>query len=130
MHFRRQTDGVVIIIYIWVSDINFFVSLCTRDRLIPKHDHLDYDAVFFLINFIYDSFFLLLQPKNRDLSLFFSLFFFCESAKCGQVSQTHPNKSSACGIEKSQVQTFQKTFDPLPARRYRCFTTSKLDLHW
>lgn len=30
---------------------------------------------FSLTNFIYDSFFLLLQPKNRDLSFFFSSFF-------------------------------------------------------
>lgn len=73
MHFRHQTDGQVGIIYISVSDIHFFVSLCTRDRLTPNHDHIDYDAV--LTNFIYDSFFFLLQPKNRELSFFFLLFF-------------------------------------------------------
>lgn len=130
MHFRRQTDGLVNIIYISVSDINVFVSLCTRDRLTPKHDHLDYDAVFFFSPILSMILSFCFSNLRIEISPFFSLFFFCESAKCGQVSQTHPNKSSVCGIEKSQVQTFQKTFDPLPARRYRCFTTSKLDLHW
>lgn len=112
MHFRRQTDGLVIIIYILVSDINFFVSLCTRDRLTPKHDHLDYDAVFFLTNLIYDSFFLLLQPKNRDLSFFFLSSFFVSLQSVGRYHRHIPINQVPAESKNPKFRLFKRLLIP------------------
>lgn len=112
MHFRRQTDGHVGIIYISVSDINFFVSLCTRDRLTPKHDHLDYDAVFFFSPILSMILSFCFSNLRIEISPFFSLLFFVSLQSVGRYHRHIPINQVPAESKNPKFRLFKRLLIP------------------